>query len=271
MIYLKSVIFGVVQGVTEFLPVSSSGHLAILHKFLSLPIDNELAFDVSLHFATLLAVLIYFKDDILFMIRSFFRSFTGKHDEFSRLSWFIILGTIPAAFSGWFFSDFIEEKFRGILTIAIMLILVGILFIWGEKFSKKIKDYKKLTLGKALFIGLAQALALIPGTSRSGITIITGLFVGLQRARAVRFSFLLSIPIIFGAFLKKIPHLGGLDIEGQEMILLILAGVSAFVSAFYTIKYFIKFTRDKGLEIFAYYRFILAFFLFILYFLYGNI
>lgn len=271
MIYLKAILFGVIQGITEFLPVSSSGHLVLLHKVFSLPISNEMAFDVALHFASLLAVIIYFRDDIFLMFNSFFKSLCGKHDEFSRLSWFIVVGTIPAGLAGYFFSDMIEEKFRGVLTIAVMLVLVGVLFIIGEKFSKNIKEHKNINLSRAVIIGFAQAIALIPGTSRSGITIIAGLFAGLQRDRAVRFSFLLSIPIILGAFVKKIPHLSGVDLGGEEIVVLLVSGFSAFFAAFYTIKYFIRFTRDKGLEIFAYYRFILAFFLFILYFLYGNI
>src|SRR3989339_220187 len=207
IIYLKSIIFGVVQGITEFLPVSSSAHLALLHKIFLLPIENELAFDVALHFATLIAVVFYF----------------------------------------------IENRFRGILTIAVMLVLIGILFILSEKFSAKLVTYKNLNWFNAFLIGCAQAIALIPGTSRSGITIIAGLFSGLQREKAVRFSFLLSIPIIFGAFIKKIPQIAGVDLSGNEMRVIIFAGLSAFFAAFYAISYFIKFTKNKGLQIFFHY------------------
>src|SRR3989339_2050318 len=114
IIYLKSIIFGVVQGITEFLPVSSSAHLALLHKIFLLPIENELAFDVALHFATLIAVVFYFRKDILMMIRSFLKSFLGQRDEFSALSWFIVLGTVPAGFAGWFFNGFFGNRFYGV-------------------------------------------------------------------------------------------------------------------------------------------------------------
>ncbi|MCK4554620.1 undecaprenyl-diphosphate phosphatase, partial [Candidatus Parcubacteria bacterium] len=199
MDYINAIIFGIIQGITEFLPISSSGHLVILHKFFNLPIKNELAFDVALHLATLLAVVWFFKNDIYNLLKSWFKSFTGHSDEFSKLSWLIILATIPAGLAGWYFEEMVEHTFRSINVVVVMLVIGGVLLLIVEKISRKTDDLKNLNWAKALIIGLAQAIALIPGTSRSGITIIAGLGAKLKRQAAIRFSFLMSVPIIFGA------------------------------------------------------------------------
>jgi len=258
MDYLFSIIFGIIQGITEFLPVSSSGHLVLLHKFISLPLKNEIAFDVVLHLATLFAVLWFFKKDIISIIKSFLLNFTDKKNSESRIGWMIIISAIPAGFVGYFFENIIEKYFRSVLFVAIMLVLVGILFIVMEKISKFNKDYKNLKYSQAFMIGVAQCLALIPGTSRSGITIIAGLSLGLKREQAVRFSFLMSLPIIFGASVKKIPELFNSGLQSNELIILFIAFLFSFLSGIITIKYFLRFAQNKKLNIFAYYRFILA-------------
>ena len=258
MDYIYSAIFGIIQGITEFLPISSSGHLVILHKFITLPIRNELAFDVVLHLATLLAVLWFFRQEVKQLLKSWIRSFSGYNDQFSKISWLIILGTMPAALAGWLFDDFIEVVFRSPLIVAVMLALIGILFIVFEKISRFTKDLEKLTWRQVLLIGLAQAVALIPGTSRSGITIIAGLGAGLKRDAAVRFSFLLSIPVIAGAAIKKIPPAFNLNQSGEELAILIIAFIFSYLSGYLSIKYFLQFAKRHSLNIFAVYRFILA-------------
>lgn len=258
MNYLLAAIFGIVQGLTEFLPISSSGHLEILHEFFVLPIINDLAFDVVLHLATVLAVIWFFRKEIVLLVRSWLKSFRGTKDEYSRISWLIILGTIPAALAGYFFDDLIETSLRSPGIIAAMLILGGVLFIIFEKISKFEKDLKDLNWKNSLVIGLAQAIALIPGTSRSGITIIAGLSTGLKREAALRFSFLLSIPIILGAVCKKTPQIISDNLSVDDYLVLVIAFVFSYITGFLAIKYFLLFSRKHSLNVFAVYRFVLA-------------
>ncbi len=258
MDYINAIIFGIVQGVTEFLPISSSGHLVILHQFIDLPIQNELAFDVALHLATFLAVFWFFREDISRLLKSWLKSFAGCRDEFSKLSWLIILATIPAALAGWLFGDIVESVFRSPIVVAVMLIVVGALFIVFEKVGRKTDELKNLNWSKSLIIGLAQAIALIPGTSRSGITIIAGLAANLKREAAVRFSMLLSIPIIFVASATKIPQIFEADFGDKELALLAIAFFASFISGIIAIKYFLKFAKEHSLNVFAFYRFALA-------------
>lgn len=252
MDYFYAIIFGVVQGATEFIPISSSAHLVLLHKIINLPINNELAFDVSLHFASFLAVIIFFKKDIFQLCKSFF-----KRDK-NRLPYLIILATIPAAFAGYFFENLIKENFRELDIIFITLILGGCLFLIAEKIGKRLYNIEKLNWKSSLAIGFAQALAIIPGVSRSGITITAGMFFNLKRETAVRFSFLLSAPIILGASITQIPQLDINNLPKQDIYILLIAFIFSFLSSFFAIKFFISFVKKYSLKIFAYYRFILA-------------
>ncbi len=258
MDYINAIIFGIIQGITEFLPISSSGHLVIIHEFIQLPIKDDLAFDVILHLATLLAVILFFKKEVWLLIKSWFNSFRGKNDVYCKLSWLIILGTIPAGLVGLLFEKQVEQIFRSPIIVAIMLIIVGALFIIFEKVSQKADNLDKLNWRKTLLIGSAQAVALIPGTSRSGITIIAGLGAGLKREAAIKFSFLLSIPIIATANLKEAPSILNLTVSGNDIIFLLLAFLFAWLTGFLAIKYFLRFARSHSLNIFAIYRFILA-------------
>lgn len=286
--YVNAVVFGIIQGITEFLPISSSGHLVILHKFISLPIQDELTFDIILHIATLIAVIWFFRKDVWRLLKAWITSlvyitrflyyyiytiirpnnknkisesrrdsFFGKIDMDTKLSWFIVLATIPAVLAGLFLENMIENIFRSPIVVVIMLIVVGALFIVFEKISRKIGELSNLNWQRSLFIGLAQAISLIPGTSRSGITIIAGLGAGLKREAAIKFSFLLSIPIIFGASIKKIPNSFEMPLPGEALILLI-SFIASITTGFFAIKYFLQFSRRFSLNIFAYYRFILA-------------
>jgi undecaprenyl-diphosphatase len=273
MIYLIVILFGIFQGVTEFLPISSSGHLVLLHNFFDLPITNTMAFDVALHLATVFSVIICFRKEIRQLIKSFILSFKGQKDEYSKTSWLIIMATIPAAIFGFLFDDLIESKIHdtslvGILVVAFMLITVAILFLWVEKQKKGEGLFTSLKWNQALLIGFAQALALIPGTSRSGITIIAGLKSGLKREEALKFSFLLSIPIILGASVKKIPGLFSSGIDFSELTVVLVGFLSSFITGIFVIKYFLRFARNHSLNIFAYYRIALALALFV--YLYIN-
>ena len=263
MEYIIAIIYGVVQGVTEFLPVSSSGHLVILHKVLPLDFASEVTFDVFLHLASLAAVVYFFRKDILRIAIAWLKGFSGKKSSDVRLGWLIIAATIPAAFVGYFLEDLIENKLRSLNIVIVMLVIVAFLFIFFEKKGKFKKTIKDISLKDASIIGLAQSLALIPGTSRSGITIIAGIALGLKRSEAIRFSFLMSVPIIFGAFLSKIPDMANnFNFQGN-FLLLILAFLSTFLTAFFVIKYFLRFAEKHTLASFAYYRIILAIFLLI--------
>lgn len=265
MYYIYAIIIGTIQGITEFLPISSSGHLVILHEFIEIPINNEPAFDVALHLATLLSVLIYFYKDITAISKAWVLSIFGQGSADSRLAWNIILATLPAGLAGYFFESYIENHFRSILLVSIMLIIVGFLFIIAEKISIRRYKIHEISPLKALFIGLAQAIALIPGTSRSGITIIAGLGMKLKREAAVKFSFLMSIPIILGASIKKVPYLS-FD-NGTELACILLAAAAAFCAGLWAINFLLNFIKTNKFNAFAYYRFALAIILLIFLFL----
>lgn len=258
MQYVNVIIYGIVQGITEFLPISSSGHLVILHKTLPLDFINEISFDVFLHLASLSAVVYFFRKDIWRIFKGWIGSFSGEKNNEARLAWLIIIATIPAALAGYFLEDLIENKLRSLNVVILMLVLLALLFIFFEKKSFSQKKFKNISIKDSLIIGLAQVLALIPGTSRSGITIIAGMGRGLKREEAIRFSFLISIPIIFGAFLFKASAIFNNFNFQNDFLLLILAFLSTFFSAFLAIKYLLRFSEKHTLIPFAYYRIILA-------------
>lgn len=255
---INAIIFGAVQGIGEFLPISSSGHLLLLHQFLAIPNVDEVSFDVFLHAGTLIAVCLYFWKDIFSLGKAFFVSFNGTRTIESGLVWKLIIATIPGAIFGFLLENKVESIFRSPILVAVMLASVGVIFILVEKISLKTDDFDKMTWKTAGIIGLSQAIALIPGTSRSGITIITGLALKLKREAAVRFSFLLSIPIIFGAVITKVPDIFDAKLSTNDYQILIVAFVSSAVFGILSIKFFVNFTKKYSLSAFAYYRFILA-------------
>lgn len=263
MTYLLSLIAGAIQGLTEFLPVSSSAHLLLFHEFFKFNLADNLSFDAALHFGTLLALLLFFYRDIINLIKGFFTSFVKrdlKNDLQQRLPWLIIVGSIPAVLAGFFLNDLIDLYFHegpnAILITAVMLLAIAILFLVVERYAAKNKSLGSFGFKQALLCGVAQAIALIPGTSRSGITIIASLSLGLKREEAARFSFLLSLPVVAGASAKKVLELlsgGALDWQ-----LLILGVVSAFVFGYLAIGWLLKYLNRHSLNIFAYYRIALA-------------
>jgi undecaprenyl-diphosphatase len=257
---LQPIIFGIIQGLTEFLPISSSGHLVLLPKFLNWT-DPGLNFNVALHFGTLLAVVWYFRKDLL-EIATLVKSRESKvvkpgiKSRYNKwIAWLLVVATIPGVIVGYFLNDLAEEVLRSPAIIIFTLVFFGGLLYWADKISKQKRNLKKLNFKDAILIGLAQAVALIPGTSRSGITITTGLLLGLSRTAAARFSFLMSIPIILGAVVYKSPDLleGGI---GSYEILGILASA---ISGYFAIAGLMKFINKVSYKVFFWYRIVLAF------------
>ena len=254
-----AILLGFLQGATEFLPISSSGHLVLAEYLLGLE-DVGLAFDVALHLGTLMAVLVYFRKDFLLMGRSLlFVKLAGDEDVFYRkLALYIVLATIPGVLAGLFLGDFAEAHLRKPLVVASTLGGVALFLLWAERVGKRRRDVDHLGPLDAIVIGVAQAMAIIPGVSRSGITMTAGLFLGFNRQAAARFSFMMSAPIIFGAGVYKIPeilHQSGQD--GQTGFY--LAGfLSSMVFGYIFIAWLLRFIRTRSFDIFAYYRLGLA-------------
>ncbi|MFA6533958.1 MAG: undecaprenyl-diphosphatase UppP [Patescibacteria group bacterium] len=261
MLTIYSLLFGAIQGLAEFLPVSSSGHLVILHHFFDLQLGDSLSFDVALHWGTLAALLIFFWSDIVKLLKAWFGSFRGnsrKSNFEAKLAWMILVATIPAVIVGFLAEDLLAQYFGSPQSVAIWLIAVGGLFFVLEKVSLKNRSLENISWGGAIAVGLAQALALIPGVSRSGITIITGLGQNLKRADAARFSFLLSIPAVFGAGLKKFYDLSKVGLPSGEALLFAVGLVSAALVGYFCLKYFLKYLENHSLAIFGWYRIILG-------------
>ncbi len=272
----ESIILGIVQGIAEFLPISSSAHLILVPAIFGFKdgVAGNLFFDVSLHFGTLLSVLIYFHKDWLNLIKGFFSGLRKMKWESAeeRLVWYIIFATIPAGIAGVFFEETINAVFHtgspeALLYLAPSLTLISFLMIFSEKASKKENILSNINLTHAIIIGGAQALALFPGTSRSGITICAGLLLGYKRDEAARFSFLLSTPVIGGAFLlQSIKAFKESAVKSSEISLYITGTVVSAVVGYLAIKYLMRFLTNRRLHAFAYYRIALAALLVIVYF-----
>jgi undecaprenyl-diphosphatase len=248
MTFIEAAISGIVQGLTEFIPVSSSGHLVLLSKIFGEG-DNALLFDVALHAGTLLALIIFFWKDVLKLAKAFFVQ--GPDTKPARL---LALATIPAIISGSILQSMAEDTFRSSLIVGINLILVGVLMFWAEKVAaQKTTAIQKVTLKQALLMGCAQALAVIPGVSRSGGTITAGLFAGLDRVTATRFSFLLGIPIISGALLKVLID-GGSGAVREDAGIFTVGILAAFLSGLFAIRFMLSYLSKHSLAVFAYYR-----------------
>lgn len=265
----QAFILGMVQGLGEFLPISSSAHLIITPYLFNWP-DQGLAFDIALHWGTLFAVVTYFYKDIWHLIKGFFHSlFPSTRDlqsnTYQKLSWLILLATIPAAIIGKLFEHQVETAFRNPILIAVTLTVVGFILLAADKYGSKLKNLTDLKWGNALGIGLAQALAIVPGISRSGATITTGLLQGFTRQDAAKFSFLMSIPIILGAGILKLPEISNIQNHTQ----LLVGFISSTIFGFLAIKYMLKYIATKSFAVFAWYRFVLAIIIVIVY-LYRN-
>lgn len=254
MSIFEAIILGLVQGLTEFIPVSSSGHLVLLHHLFG-ETEAGLAFDVALHIGTLTALVIFFYKEILLLLQGIF----GRNDH-KRLSWLIVAATIPAVFAGLLLKGAAETTFRSVNLVAINLIVVAFIMLAAERYAKryvKKTPLHRVRPSQAMTIGMAQALALVPGVSRSGSTITAGIFAGLDRVAATRFSFLLAIPATFGAVLKTMIDGGAESLSGEPAI--IAAGiVSALLSGLFAIRFLIRYLARHDLSVFAYYRIFLG-------------
>lgn len=253
---LQHIILGIVQGITELLPISSTAHLALVPWFLGWQ-DPGLSLTVALHGGTLLAVLIYFWRDWMKMAQVCLHALYTRSSQSGeeKLLLLIVIATIPGALAGYFLEDYAETIFRSPLLIAGALAGFSFVIIAAEKLGKQTMQADGLSLRKALFIGLLQACAIIPGVSRSGATISGGLFAGLRRAEAARFSFLMSAPIIAGALFAMLP-----EIIAQGLVTgAFFAGItSAFLSGLAAIAFLMRFVQLHTLWVFVYYRLILA-------------
>jgi len=255
--FLHLILLGLLQGLTEFLPVSSSAHLILL-PLLSDWQDQGLALDVAAHFGTLIAVIIYFRKDIKNMIGNGVKSVPWQDNNIdARMFWFLGFATIPVSAVGFLGHDFISEYFRDPLIIAVATILFGFLLWWSDAKGKQDRDESTLCLKDILWIGLAQILALIPGTSRSGITMTAGLMLGLNRKTAARFSFLLSIPVIFlaGSYETFTLIREG---ESANVISFAVVFILSWLTAWLTISLFLKFVEKTGMLPYVIYRLILG-------------
>lgn len=257
---IQVIVLALVQGLTEFLPISSSAHLILVPVISDWP-DQGLAFDVAVHAGTLTAVVLYFRQDLKKMFFEWLGSLRGNHTPDSRLAWAVLFGTIPVGLAGLIFKDVISDHLRTPLVIAATTIIFGLLLWFADRNSKLDRDEHGLKWKDVLIIGVAQAIALIPGTSRSGITITAALMLGLSRQAAARFSFLLSIPVIVLAggveTLEYVHHASAQDIN-----YLIMGAVISALSAYACIYYFLKLIEKMSMMPFVVYRLILGVVLF---------
>ncbi len=251
----QAIALAVLQGLTEFLPISSSAHLILLPVLVGWD-DQGLAFDVAVHVGTLTAVVLYYRQDLATIIGAWFASLRGKGlTEEAKLAWYVGFGTIPVGLVGVSLNDQLQAVLRSPLIIAGATIVFALLLWWVERGAKELRE--RITWKDALIIGMFQALALIPGTSRSGITITAGLLFGLKREAAARFSFLLSIPVIALAGGLKGRELYQSDIVVQWDFMLIGAAISALV-AYLSITWFLRLLHRVGMMPFVWYRLILG-------------
>ena len=259
----QAFVMGVVQGLTEFLPISSSGHL-ILVPWLFGWTDSfleSLAFSVVLHGGTLAALLVYFREDWRRLIPAGFatlrdRSFAGDPDR--RLAWLLVASTVPAAIVALLFNDVIEKNVRQVGLVALMLV-IGAAILWAaDKWGPRTHEMDRLTFRGAIGIGAAQALALVPGVSRSGISMSAALFAGLRRADAARYSFLMATPITAMAVAYEMLKLLKGDVGGAEPVTLIVGIVTSFVSGILAISLLLRYLRTRSFNIFVAYRLVLA-------------
>lgn len=262
---IQGIIIGIVQGLTEFLPVSSSAHLVFIQNILG--VESSLAFDTFLHLGSLLAVLWFFRGDIYKMLKSWWLSLGDilqhrfreglQEDPYKRLAWYVILATVPVALVGVLFEDAVDSLFAGALYVpAFFLFVTGTILYLSQRMGPGEINFNTIGKKEALFMGLGQACAILPGLSRSGTTIAAGLTIGLDKEFAAKFSFILSIPAIFGAFILQLKDIGtSLD---ANFLPVILGFIAAFIAGYAAIRWMIELIQKKNLDIFSYYCWIVG-------------
>ncbi len=257
MTALRAIALGILQGLGEFLPISSSGHLIVVPYLMGWP-DNGLAFDVALHLGTLAAVAFAFWRDWLRLLRCGLRALSARRslaDPDARLLVYLALATLPGAIAGLLLDEWAETVFRSPALVALMMALMGAVLWAADRRAGTTAGGDAVSLRDALLIGLAQALAIVPGTSRSGATISMALFLGHQREAAARFSFLLALPITAGAAVVKVPDL---LTSGTDLQPVLLGMIAAAVSGFAAIRVLLRHVRTRSYAPFAWYRFAFA-------------
>jgi undecaprenyl-diphosphatase len=254
---LEAIVLGIVQGLTEFLPISSTGHLRIVPAFLGWE-DPGAAFTAVTQLGTMAAVLLYFRHDLLRISRAWLRSLRdrgARRELDARIGWYIVLGTIPIGIFGVLFKDKIETGARDLYLIGTALIVLGLVLLLAEKVGKRERSMEQIEARDGLAVGFAQALALVPGVSRSGATITAGLFLGLDRPTAARFSFLLSVPAVVLSGLLELGSILTGD-EGQHVSTgnLVLATALAFVTGYAAIAWMLRYLTSHSTVVFVIYR-----------------
>ena len=248
---LQIIWLAIIQGLSEFLPISSSAHLILPSQILGWS-DQGLAFDVAVHVGSLVAVVVYFRDEIFRLSAGWLKSLGGPRTPESDLAWYIVIGTVPAGLAGLIFGGFIEVHLRSMGVIAVTTIVFGLLLGWADLRFRGGKTLHELTWKVALLVGLAQTLSLIPGTSRSGITITAALMLGFDRMSAARYSFLLAIPIIaLSGGYKWLELLGHGSVPWSDII---MGAVVSGITAYLCIHSFLRFVERVGMLPFVIYR-----------------
>jgi undecaprenyl-diphosphatase len=257
MTWLQITVLAIVQGLSEFLPISSSGHLILVPTFFGWT-DQGLAFDIAVHFGSLGAVCVYFRNDILGLIRGAGDIISGRRETLqARMAWCIGIGTIPAAIAGLLLAGWIAANLRSPMIVIAALATYGVLMALADRFAPRAREISSIGTRDAIIVGLAQALALVPGTSRSGITITAGRLLGFRRQDAARFSFVLSAPVILLATIYEVVKLVTGDMQVAWENLAVAALISGIV-AYLSIDFFMRFVSVLGLLPFAIYRLLLA-------------
>jgi undecaprenyl-diphosphatase len=261
---IHAAILGIVQGLTEFLPISSSAHLILVPKLLGWndPFLDSAAYDVMLHLGTLLALVVYFWRDLWRLLAAWLGSLGRRSvgdDPDARLAWRLLISVVPAAVLGAALEGFFDRTFRDALAWVGVFILVGAALLWlAERWGAQDRDLSRMKVVDAAIVGIGQALALFPGISRSGITIAAGLFLGLERTAAARFSFLMAVPVIAGAGLWKARTLAGAGLEGARVDQLLVGVTVSAVSGFLAVWFLLAFLRRNSTAVFIAYRMVLT-------------
>ena len=261
----KAIVYGIIQGLTEFIPISSTAHLRVIPALLNWG-DKGAAFTAVIQMGTLIATLIFFRKDIGILISSFLKALRSKNyfsDPYSRIFILILIGTIPISICGILLKNFIEGDARGLYVICGALIILAIFLYLAEKVSSKKKDFSDITIKDGIIIGIAQALALIPGSSRSGVTITAGLFCGLKRDVTARYSFLLSIPAIGLSGLYEL-YTERHELLNESLVSLLIATVVSGIVGYLSIAFLISYLKRKSTLLFVIYRIVLGIIILIL-------
>lgn len=269
---LQAVILGAIQGLTEFIPISSSAHLLVIpwvFRWKSVPEDQKLIFDVALHLGTLFALVAYFWREWYDMIKAYlattrFARKTAGNPGVKRshssaqgaMLWPVILASVPAGLAGFFFDEMIERKLRTPILVGVGMIVMGAILLLSDRVGSKSRPMYSVKTRDWLGIGLAQALALVPGVSRSGITITAGLFLGLEREAAARFSFLIGAPIILGAAVFKLQDLFAVGLAAHEVVPFLLGVITAAVVGYLCIGFLLDYLKRRSVDLFVAYRFL---------------